>query len=335
MQLAMIGLGRMGGNMVQRLLRGGHELVVFDRSTGRRAELREAGRHGARRTSPSVVPQLRAPRVVWVMVPAGAPTESTIAELVPALSSRATSSSTAATRTSTTPCAARRSSRQQGIEFIDAGTSGGIWGLEVGYCLMVGGAPEAVQQLRAALQVARAGGRLRARRAAGRRPLRQDGPQRHRVRHDAGLRRGLRDHARSRSFRPRPARRSPGSGSTAASCAPGCWSWPSAPSSRTPTRRHQGLRRRLRRGPLDGAGGDRPGRAGAGDHLSLLQRFRSRQDRLLQRQGDRRAAQRVRRPRGEGRMTRRAGQRRARSRRVQMRAATPRQSERTPSRARW
>jgi 6-phosphogluconate dehydrogenase len=141
MQLAMIGLGRMGGNMVQRLLQGGHQVVVFDRS----AEAVQA--HVGMGAKPAkdladLVRQLRSPRVVWVMVPSGAPVESTIDELLPALSP---GDVVIDGGNSNFKDSIRRAARlkQKGLEFIDAGTSGGIWGLTVGYCLMIGASPEA------------------------------------------------------------------------------------------------------------------------------------------------------------------------------------------------
>ena len=141
MQLAMIGLGRMGGNMVQRLLQGGHQVVVFDRS----AEAVQAhvgmGAKPARDLA-DLVAQLPSPRVVWVMVPAGAPVEGTIDELLPALSP---GDVVVDGGNSNFKDSIRRAARLQekGVEFIDAGTSGGIWGLTVGYCLMIGASPEA------------------------------------------------------------------------------------------------------------------------------------------------------------------------------------------------
>ena len=111
----------------------------------------------------------------------------------PACWPRATSSSTAATRTSATRCGAGRRWPTQGIGFVDAGTSGGVWGLENGYCLMVGGADEHVAEVAPALDALAPPNGLRPRRPGRRRPLHEDGPQRHRVRDDAGLRRGLRD----------------------------------------------------------------------------------------------------------------------------------------------
>ena len=110
---------------------------------------------------------------------------------------------------------------KRGIHHIDAGTSGGIWGLEEGYCLMVGGDADGLPAPRADLSRARARGRLSARRRPRRRPLREDDPQRHRVRPDAGVRRRLRADARERRSRS-TSPRSPRSGCTAASCGRGC-----------------------------------------------------------------------------------------------------------------
>ncbi len=144
MQLAMIGLGRMGGNMVQRLLKGGHELVVFDRSTDVVQQHVAMGATAAKDLA-DVCRQLRPPRVAWVMVPAGAPVESTIDELVPALSK---GDIIIDGGNSNFHDSQRRAAklREKGLEFIDAGTSGGIWGLTVGYCLMIGASAEAFRQ---------------------------------------------------------------------------------------------------------------------------------------------------------------------------------------------
>ncbi len=141
MQLAMIGLGRMGGNMVQRLLRGGHQVVVFDRSAVAVQTHVGFGASGSKDLA-DLCRQLTAPRVVWVMVPAGGPVESTIDELLPAL---AKGDVIIDGGNSNFKDSKRRAARlrEQGIEFIDAGTSGGIWGLTVGYCLMIGASPEA------------------------------------------------------------------------------------------------------------------------------------------------------------------------------------------------
>jgi 6-phosphogluconate dehydrogenase len=137
MQLAMIGLGRMGGNMVQRLLQGGHQVVVYDRSADAVKAHVGMGAAAARDLA-DVCAQLKAPRVVWIMVPAGAPVESTIDQLIPALSKGDVIIDGG---NSNFHDDARRAEtlKAQGIRYMDAGTSGGIWGLQVGYCMMVGG----------------------------------------------------------------------------------------------------------------------------------------------------------------------------------------------------
>jgi 6-phosphogluconate dehydrogenase len=144
MQLAMIGLGRMGGNMVQRLLQGGHQVVVFDRSADAVKAHVGMGAAAARDLA-DLCAQLKQPRVIWVMVPAGAPVESTIDQLVPAL---AKGDVIIDGGNSNFKDSIRRAARlkEKGLEFIDAGTSGGIWGLTVGYCLMIGASPEAFKR---------------------------------------------------------------------------------------------------------------------------------------------------------------------------------------------
>ena len=144
MQLAMIGLGRMGGNMVQRLLQGGHELVVFDRSAEVVKQHVAMGAKAAKDLA-DLCAQLRAPRVVWVMVPAGEAVEKTIDQLLPGLSK---GDIIIDGGNSNYKDSKRRAARlgEKGVEFIDAGTSGGIWGLTVGYCLMIGASPEAFRQ---------------------------------------------------------------------------------------------------------------------------------------------------------------------------------------------
>jgi len=144
MQLAMIGLGRMGGNMVQRLLKGGHELVVFDRSTDVVRQHVGMGATAAKDLA-DVCRQLRPPRIAWVMVPSGAPVESTIDELVPGLSKGDIIIDGGNSNFHDSQRRAARL-REKGLEFIDAGTSGGIWGLTVGYCLMIGASAEAFRQ---------------------------------------------------------------------------------------------------------------------------------------------------------------------------------------------
>jgi len=143
MQLAMIGLGRMGGNMVRRLAQGGHELIVFDASAD--AVKVHAGKGiKAARDLADVAKQLAPRRVVWVMVPAGAPTDSTIEQLVPHLvkGDIVIDGGNSNFRDSLRRAEALKT---QGIEFMDVGTSGGVWGLTLGYCLMIGGSAAAFQ----------------------------------------------------------------------------------------------------------------------------------------------------------------------------------------------
>jgi 6-phosphogluconate dehydrogenase len=144
MQLAMIGLGRMGGNMVRRLLQGGHEVVVFDRSPETLKEYAAIGASGAKDLA-DVCARLDTPRVVWVMVPAGNAVETTIDQLLPGL---ARGDIVIDGGNSNYKDSKRRAAKlkEKGIEFIDCGTSGGIWGLTVGYCLMIGASPEAFKR---------------------------------------------------------------------------------------------------------------------------------------------------------------------------------------------
>src|SRR5690349_3020648 len=125
MKLAMVGLGRMGGNMVQRLLRGGHEVVAYDRS----AELVKThvgfGAESARGLS-DVCRKLEAPRVVWIMVPSGAPVEATINELIPQLQPGDIIIDGGNSNFHDTMRRAEKL-KTHGIEYIDSGTSGGIW----------------------------------------------------------------------------------------------------------------------------------------------------------------------------------------------------------------
>lgn len=137
MQIAIIGLGKMGGNMVKRLLRGGHTVVAYDRDAAAVERLVKEGAVGASSLE-EIVKKLDAPRAVWVMVPAGKPTEDTIASLAKLMSANdiVIDGGNSNFRESI-----RRSGElaAKNLRWLDAGTSGGIWGLEVGYCLMVGG----------------------------------------------------------------------------------------------------------------------------------------------------------------------------------------------------
>jgi 6-phosphogluconate dehydrogenase len=143
MQLAMIGLGRMGGNMVHRLVHGGHEVIVYDRSADAVKAHIAKGVKGAKDLA-DVVQQLAPRRVVWVMVPAGAAVEGTIEELGPHL---ARGDIVIDGGNSNFRDSLRRAEalKVRGIELVDVGTSGGIWGLTNGYCLMIGAAPTAFQ----------------------------------------------------------------------------------------------------------------------------------------------------------------------------------------------
>jgi 6-phosphogluconate dehydrogenase len=143
MQLAMIGLGRMGGNMVKRLVQGGHELVVYDATADAIKAHAGKGVKGAKDVA-DVAKQLAPRRIVWIMVPAGAPVDDTIAQLLPHL---AKDDIVIDGGNSNFHDSQRRAAalKAKGIEFIDVGTSGGIWGLTNGYCLMIGASPAAFQ----------------------------------------------------------------------------------------------------------------------------------------------------------------------------------------------
>jgi 6-phosphogluconate dehydrogenase len=141
MQLAMIGLGRMGGNMVQRLLQGGHEVVVFDRSADAVQAYIAKGAAGTKDLA-ELCSRLRVPRVVWVMVPAGAAVEGTIDQLLPGLT-KGDIIIDGGNSNYKDSIRRAKSLEGKGIRFIDAGTSGGIWGLTVGYCLMIGASRDA------------------------------------------------------------------------------------------------------------------------------------------------------------------------------------------------
>jgi 6-phosphogluconate dehydrogenase len=146
MQIGFVGLGRMGGNMVTRLLRAGHQVVAFDRAETARASAEQGGATAAASLD-ALVKALTPPRAVWVMVPAGAATESTIDELAGMLAAGDTIIDGGNTRW-TDDVRRAKALEPRGLHYVDAGTSGGIWGLENGYCLMVGGDDAAVERLR-------------------------------------------------------------------------------------------------------------------------------------------------------------------------------------------
>ncbi len=141
MRLAMIGLGRMGGNMSERLMKGGHEVVAFDRAAETVQRYVSIGATAA--ASVKEIPaQLQSPRIVWIMVPAGKPVDETIALLLPGLS---TGDVIIDGGNSNFHDTMRRAAELEGkgIHLVDSGTSGGIWGLANGYCLMIGASQEA------------------------------------------------------------------------------------------------------------------------------------------------------------------------------------------------
>src|SRR5947209_2516027 len=152
MQVGFVGLGKMGGNMVHRIRRDSdHEVVAFDYSEEAVKAAQENGAQGASSLS-ELISKLEAPRAVWVMVPAGKPTQDTIEALLDDLdkgdiiidggNSKWTDSITRYAL-----C------KQRDVSFIDVGTSGGIWGLEVGYCMMAGGDQDAIDKVAPILDV--------------------------------------------------------------------------------------------------------------------------------------------------------------------------------------
>ncbi len=145
MQLGMIGLGRMGGNMVRRLLNGGHQCTVFDLNPANVENLVKDGATGST-TMQDFVSKLQKPRAIWVMVPAGEPTEKTVLSLSEMLDS---GDIIIDGGNSFYKDDIRRAGilAKKGIRYVDAGTSGGIWGVDRGYCLMVGGDKSAVDHL--------------------------------------------------------------------------------------------------------------------------------------------------------------------------------------------
>jgi len=145
MQIGMIGLGRMGANMARRLMRGGHQCVVYDRSPETVKALAGEGARGADSLA-ALVAALDKPRAVWVMVPAGAPTESTVMELGDLLEPGDTVIDGGNSFFKDDIRRAWALAQKQ-LTYVDAGTSGGVFGLERGYCLMVGGDTAAVQRL--------------------------------------------------------------------------------------------------------------------------------------------------------------------------------------------
>jgi len=144
MQIAMIGLGRMGANMVRRLLGAGHECVVFDMSPQAVAELTREKAVGCSSLA-DLVKQLRKPRAIWLMVPA-AVVDKTIADLLP-LVERDDILIDGGNSYYVDDIRRAKQLAPQGIHYVDVGTSGGVWGLERGYCMMIGGEEPVVKRL--------------------------------------------------------------------------------------------------------------------------------------------------------------------------------------------
>ena len=204
MQLGMIGLGRMGANMVRRLVRNRHTCVVYDRNPDAVTELAAEGALGAASLK-ELVGKLSKPRAIWLMVPA-AVVDASINDLLPLLDAEDIVIDGGNSHYVDDIRRAKELT-PKGIHYVDVGTSGGVWGLERGYCMMIGGEPATVQHLDPLFvslapgigDIARTPGRERRERdrraglsplrAERRGALRQDGPQRHRVRPDGRLRR--------------------------------------------------------------------------------------------------------------------------------------------------
>src|ERR1700689_4374838 len=145
MELGIIGLGKMGGNMAGRLRLGGHKVVGFDFSAEAVKRLTESGSIGVS-TLEDLVKNLAAPRAIWLMVPAGKPVDETIAKLKPLMQKGDTFIDGGNSNYQDTQ---RRYQelKSEGFNFVDAGTSGGVWGLKEGYSMMIGGEDHAVERL--------------------------------------------------------------------------------------------------------------------------------------------------------------------------------------------
>ncbi len=145
MRIGMIGLGRMGGNMVRRLVGRGHEVVAYTRDQTKVQKAVEQGALGAK-DLPDLVRQLTPPRAIWIMVPAGKPTQDMIDQLAPLVAAGDVLIDGGNSRF-TDDIARAEALQPKGIHYMDAGTSGGVWGLKVGYCLMIGGEPDDFRRL--------------------------------------------------------------------------------------------------------------------------------------------------------------------------------------------
>src|SRR5579872_2510633 len=145
MQLGMVGLGRMGGNIVQRLMRHGHSCVVYDKSADAVAALAGKGATASKNLG-DLAAKLTPPRTVWLMLPAGRITDDAVNELGDALSAGDVVID-GGNSFYKDDVRRARALKPKGIHYLDVGTSGGIWGLERGYCLMIGGDEAVVRRL--------------------------------------------------------------------------------------------------------------------------------------------------------------------------------------------
>jgi 6-phosphogluconate dehydrogenase len=145
MQMGMVGLGKMGANMTRRLMKGGHQIVVSDLSAD---TVKALGKEGATESSSldDLIKRMTPPRAVWIMVPAGGPTEQTVQKLAQHMQS---GDAIIDGGNSYFKDDVRRAAqlKDKGIHYVDVGTSGGVWGIDRGYCMMIGGPKEAVQRL--------------------------------------------------------------------------------------------------------------------------------------------------------------------------------------------
>jgi 6-phosphogluconate dehydrogenase len=150
MQLGMIGLGRMGGNMTERCMRGGHEMAVYDRNADTVGKYVAKGAVGASSVA-DLVSKLRPPRAVWLMLPAGDVTEAAVSEVAGLLQA---GDIIIDGGNSMFKDDVRRAKalKPKGVHYVDVGTSGGIWGIDRGYCMMIGGPNEAVKHLEPVLK---------------------------------------------------------------------------------------------------------------------------------------------------------------------------------------
>ena len=175
MQIGIIGLGRMGGNIVRRLLRGGHRCVVYDRDPVSTAQLAEQGATAAESIA-DLVSKLTGPRAIWLMLEAGGTTEEVVTILGGALQRRDLIIDGGNTFYRDDIRRAKEL-RKKGVSYVDVGTSGGVWGLDRGYCMMIGGDSEAVERIAAILKTLApgAGTVSRTRRPEGSDPTAEEG----------------------------------------------------------------------------------------------------------------------------------------------------------------